>query len=182
MLRHHPKDMPSNGEISEELARLARFFEGDSNTRRLFAMRVIALGIMSDLEEFNPRLIGSVSTGRVRRGSDIDLHIFTDSLESLEIQLEQLGWEYESKLTCIRKGNSFHEYTHVYIDNIFPVELSVCPENELRIQGMSSTDGKPIIRLKSSTVQNLIEEEHGDAWGHYLQTGELEWEEECVVL
>jgi len=40
-----------------------------------FAMRVIALEAMQALERFSPRLIGSVATGHVRRGSDIDLHV-----------------------------------------------------------------------------------------------------------
>ena len=35
------------------------------------------------LSEFSPRLIGSVSTGHIRRGSDIDLHVFTDDLDPL---------------------------------------------------------------------------------------------------
>jgi hypothetical protein len=30
---------------------------------------------------FRPRLIGSVMTGHVRKGSDIDLHLFSDSVE-----------------------------------------------------------------------------------------------------
>ncbi len=168
--------MPSNGEISEELARLARFVEGGSNVRRLFTMRVIALGLMSDLELFHPRLIGSVSTGRVRKDSDIDLHIFCDSLEPLNEQLARLGWDYETRVVSIRKGSIFQDYTHIYLHDIFPVELCVYPMMERRIRGRSSTDGKPIVRLKSSALQKLIEDDLHEAWARYLRTRELPWE------
>ena len=173
VIRHRPKDMPSNGEISAELTRLARFVEGSGNTSRLFAMRVVALGLMADLEEFYPRLIGSVSTGRVRKGSDIDLHIFSDSLEPLERHLKQMGWEYETRVVSINKGKSIQDYTHIFLFDCFPIELSVYPLFERRIRGRSSTDGRPILRMKSSTLLTLIEKEHAGAWSHYIQTGEL---------
>jgi hypothetical protein len=160
------RDLPSNGEISEEVATLARFHEGDSLTQRLFLMRIAALEVMSSLMDYSPRLIGSVSTGRIRKGSDIDLHVFTDSVEQLILLIVSLGWEYEKKQITIRKGSAFIEYTHIYLDQMFPVELSVYPRNELRIRGRSSTDGKPIKRVSADSLLQLILEEHGDAWGN----------------
>jgi len=91
------RDLPSNGEISGEIAALAQFHEGDALTQRLFSMRITALEVMSKLTEFSPRLIGSVSTGKIRKGSDIDLHNFTDSIESLTLHLKSLGSDYVQK-------------------------------------------------------------------------------------
>lgn len=164
-------DLPSNGEISLEIATLARFHEGDSHDHRLFLMRVTALEVMLQLSDYSPRLIGSVSTGRVRQGSDIDLHVFTDNIETLCVYLNTLGLAYEQKQVTIRKGSVFVEYTHIYLDQSFPVELSVYPSMELRIRGRSSTDGKPIVRVSADRLLELLLEEHGEAWGRYLQDG-----------
>lgn len=167
------KHLPSNGEISDELANLVQFYEGDRHKKRLFAMRVIALDYMKDLDGFYPRLIGSVSTGKVRSTSDIDLHVFTDNIESLECHIRSLSWDFETRQITIRKNNKFLDYTHIYINGVFPVELSVYPYKDIRIQGRSSTDGKPIIRLKYQTLLSLILQEHNKEWQHYLSTNEI---------
>src|SRR4051812_38980615 len=67
--RYRLHDLPGNGEIRDALLLLAERAEGDKRTRRLFAMRITALEAMRALAVFEPRLIGSVSTGHVRRGS-----------------------------------------------------------------------------------------------------------------
>ena len=46
---------------------------------------------MRVLRRFRPRLIGSTLTGHIRRGSDIDLHVFSDSVEAVSSALEAEG-------------------------------------------------------------------------------------------
>ena len=75
-----PKDLPSNAEIRDQILQLARMFEGETRAENLQEMRFSALHMMRLLERFHPRLIGSVLTGHIRQGSDIDLHLFTDCL------------------------------------------------------------------------------------------------------
>jgi predicted nucleotidyltransferase len=127
----------------------------DDVDQRLLAMRATAIAIMEDLAPFQPRLIGSVSTGRIRKDSDIDLHVFTDNIEELEQHLYDLQWLYQKNQVLMKQNNQFIEYTHIYIDADFPVELSVYPLQSLRVRGRSSTDGKPIIRLKKEDVERL---------------------------
>ena len=150
-----PKDLPSNGEISAELAKLVELLEDDKD-QRLLALREAAVAVMRELNEFSPRLIGSVSTGRIRQGSDIDLHVFTDSIESLEATLQHLQWVYEKETVTIKKGTLFVDYIHIFLEAEFPIELSVYPRSELRIVSRSSTDGKPIKRLTLSDVEGLV--------------------------
>jgi hypothetical protein len=153
-MQYRLKDLPSNGEISLEIAKLVELLE-DDRQERLSAMRATALTIMKALKPFHPRLIGSVSTGRVRKGSDIDLHIFTDDIEALEQHLQHLQWQFDKKQVAIRHGKEFVEYTHIYVKADFPVELSVYSLKELRVTGRSSTDLKPIKRLKIADVECL---------------------------
>ena len=76
-----PADLPSNREIRDQIQAFARMHEGDRRTDNLRDMRVEALRLMRILRAFRPRLIGSTMTGHVRQGSDIDLHLFSDSLD-----------------------------------------------------------------------------------------------------
>src|ERR1700733_7339233 len=88
-----PEDLPSNAEIREQIQVFARIHEGDKRTDNLRDMRLEALRLMRLLRPFRPRLIGSVMTGHVRKGSDIDLHVFTDSPSLVADLLEQEGYQ-----------------------------------------------------------------------------------------
>ena len=154
--QYRPKDLPSNGEILIELTKLVDLLEDDKD-QRLLALRETAIVVMRELQDYSPRLIGSVSTGQIRQGSDIDLHVFADNIENLETTLQHLQWFYEKETVTIKKGNQYVDYMHVYVQADFPVELSVYPRSELRCTGRSSTDGKPIKRLKLADVERLSE-------------------------
>lgn len=114
------------------------------------------------------RLIGSVSTGRIKKTSDIDLHLFTDSLEQLEIRLNELGWHYAKEEIHTLYNGKPRQFTHIYLDTEFPVELFIYPNNEIRVQGRSSTDGKLIIRMSYNRLLSLIQDEHCEDWERHI--------------
>lgn len=172
-MRYRPQDLPSNGEIQAALREIVHFTEGELSGQRLFAMRVIAFETMLALEPFSPRLIGSVSTGHVRRGSDIDLHVFVDDVEQIETHIRQLGWRFKTKQVTINVGGEYKDYTHIYYGRVFPIELSVYSHDEIRVTQRSSTDGKPIVRVKSSMLEKMLAEQHSREWELYLATGEI---------
>jgi hypothetical protein len=170
-MRYRPQDLPSNGEIRDALLVLAEYAEGAGRTRRLFAMRVVALRAMRALEGFEPRLIGSVSTGHIRRGSDVDLHVFTDDEDALIDHLRALDWKWETERVTILKGGEIREFLHVHVRDVFELELTVYERRELRFRPRSSTDGKPIVRVKPGALEALLAAEHGAAWAQYQRDG-----------
>lgn len=172
-LRYHPQDLPSNGEIRDALLVLAELAEGDRRTRRLFAMRIVALEAMRALLPFTSRLIGSVSTGHIRRGSDIDLSVFTDDEESLERHLKALRWTFETERVSILKFGQIREYLHIHVADVFPVELTVYGLRELRFRPRSSTDGKPIRRVRIQALEALLMQDHAEAWAEYVADGTI---------
>src|ERR1700745_2127312 len=87
-----PEDLPSNAEIRDQIQVFARLHEGDKRLEHLRNMRLEALRLMRLLRAFPPRLIGSVMTGHVRKGSDIDLHVFSDSAGLITDLLENEGY------------------------------------------------------------------------------------------
>ena len=77
---------------------LARMHEGPKRLEHLRDMRVEALRLMRKLARYRPRLIGSVWTGHVRHGSDIDIHIFSDSLALVTATLEEHGLDHTADI------------------------------------------------------------------------------------
>jgi len=179
--RYRPADLPSNGEIRDALLGLAVLAEGSGRTRRLFAMRAVALETMRALAPFQPRLIGSVSTGHIRRGSDVDLQVFTDDESALEARLRALGWTFERERVTIQKFGEIREYVHFHVADVFAVELTVYALRELRFRPRSSTDGKPIVRVGPAALEILLAREHAEAWAAYLADGTIEGLEDALA-
>ncbi len=123
------KNLPSNAEISDELYRISQFQRADEHSQQLYFMRLRAISVMQELQPFSPRLIGSVSTGRIREGSDIDIHIFIDDIAELCNYLDNLSWHYELKEVTIQQQGKLVQYNHIYLQFDYPVELSIYPEN-----------------------------------------------------
>src|ERR671920_726751 len=121
--RDRPGDLPTNREIRDQIQAMARMHEGERRVVRLRDMRVEALRLMRKLARFRPRLIGSVLTGHVRRGSDIDVHLFSDSLEPITHLLDEEGMTYDVQRKHVRKLGEERVFTHVHIQDRFNFEL-----------------------------------------------------------
>src|SRR5437588_1058628 len=110
-----PEDLPSNAEIRDQIQVFARIHEGDQRTEHLRDMRLEALRLMRLLRVFRPRLIGSVMTGHVRKGSDIDIHVFSDSAGLITDLLGQHGYQYDVERKQVVKHGEARVFTHVHV-------------------------------------------------------------------
>src|SRR3984893_10984906 len=125
-----PEDLPSNAEIREQIQVFARIHEGEKRTVHLREMRLQALRLMRLLQAFRPRLIGSVMTGHVRKGSDIDIHLFSDSAGLVTDLLEKEGCQFDVQRKQIVKHSEARIFTHVHVYDRFNFELTLYPENK----------------------------------------------------
>lgn len=155
-----PVDLPSNAEIRDEVQTLARIYEGQNRDDNLRAMRLEALQLMEKLKRFRPRLIGSVMTGHVRLGSDIDLHLFSDSVEPITRVLDEEGLVYDVERKRVRKHGVERTFTHVHVQDRFPFELTVYPSNKAHYVFKSSITGKAIERASISELKQFLEKEY----------------------
>jgi predicted HD phosphohydrolase/predicted nucleotidyltransferase len=155
-----PADLPSNAEIRDEIQSLARLYEGEHRTENLREMRLEALRMMRALRQFRPRLIGSVLTGHVRVGSDIDIHIFSDSVESVTHILDEQAVVYDVERKRVRKQGEERIFTHVHVQDRFPFELTVYPSAKAHIVFKSSITGKAIERASVAQLEQLLEAEY----------------------
>ena len=139
-----PADLPSNAEIRDLIQMFARTHEGDKRTDNLKAMRLAALAMMHRFRRFRPRLIGSVLTGHVRKGSDIDLHLFADHIDAVTSTLDADGIEHVVERKQVTKAGESRVFTHVHVDDEFAFELTVYAEKLCHFAFTSSITGKPI--------------------------------------
>jgi hypothetical protein len=157
-----PEDLPSNAEIREQIQLFARMHEGDKRTENLRDMRLEALRLMRLLRQFRPRLIGSVMTGHVRKGSDIDLHLFSDSPALITDVLEQAGCQYDLERKQVVKHGEARVFTHIHVYDRFNFELTVYPQDKAHYVFRSSVTGKAIERASVRELEELLAREYPD--------------------
>lgn len=161
--RYRPKDLPSNAEIRDHIQSLASVYEGAQRTVDLRDMRLEALRLMRRLEPFHPALIGSVLTGHIRRGSDIDLHVFSDSLSAVTMVLDDLGLHYEVEHKRIIKHDEARIFKHVHVAARFPIELTVYTADQAHYVFKSSITGKAMERATLPQLEQFLAREYPDA-------------------
>ena len=155
-----PIDLPSNAEIRDQVATLARLHEGDSRTNNQRDMRLEALRMMRLLARFRPRLIGSVLTGHIRHGSDIDLHVFSDSAQAVSLALDVENTTYDVERKRVRKNGEERVFTHIHVVDRFPFELTVYPSNKAHYVFKSSITGKAIERASIAELEQFLRREY----------------------
>lgn len=157
--RHRPGDLPTNREIRDQIQGFARMHEGPRRLDKLREMRLAALRMMRLLARFRPRLIGSVLTGHVREGSDIDLHVFTDSLALVTDVLDEFEMPHDVEQKRVVKHGEARVFTHVRVADKFDYELTVYPEEKLSYVFKSSITGKAIERASIAQLEDLLKAE-----------------------
>lgn len=157
-----PADLPSNAEIRDQVQALARLYEGESRAENLREMRLAALVLMRRLAPFRPRLIGSVLTGHIRQGSDIDIHLFSDTTEAITHLLDSDGYNYRVERKQVRKQGEERIFTHIHIADRFPVELTVYAADQAHYVFKSSITGKAIERASIAELEQFLAREYPD--------------------
>ncbi len=157
-----PSDLPSNREIRHELQRLTLLHEGPGHADRLREMRIRAYQVMRLLEPFRPRLIGSTLTGHVRKGSDIDIHVFSDNAAAVASVLEAEGLHPRLEHKRVRKHGEQRLYTHIHFHHHFPFELTVYPADKAHYVFKSSITGKAMERASLAELEALLRREYPD--------------------
>lgn len=149
--------LPANREVREELLRLATAREGPARLERLEAMRRVALAFMKRLAPFEPRLVGSVATGYAHRGSDIDLHLYTDDLPAV---LQALAGE-DVEMRVVPNPDEeaeLVEFTHFRLvePSGHRLELTLLPSHHLDRSLRCGLTGRPMVRLSAAEVRELL--------------------------
>jgi predicted nucleotidyltransferase len=153
--------LPSNLEVAIELDKIAEETEGAYRTKRLIQMRTDALEIMKTLRTFCPLLIGSVWRGTIRRGSDIDIEVYSDESKEIETLVKNtlLRISKTERVTVTEHGettDSLHIYAETKTKSL--VEIIVRGSEEAGRKRTCDTFGDEIKGLTIPQLEKLMKE------------------------
>jgi predicted nucleotidyltransferase len=153
------KFMPSNLDVALELDKVAQENEGDERRIRLLEMRKEALRIMQVLAFFCPVLIGSVWRGTIRRGSDIDIAVYTDETEKILNSLKSGGIKVsKTQWTTVNKHGETLSSFHIYAQNNYSIEIVARSAGEAGQKRRCEVFGDQIKGLKVKELQKVLEQ------------------------
>ena len=150
--------LPKNIEIEEALAAHQRLFGGASHEASLNAQRRAALNAMRHLKDFEPRLVGPVLAGTATEHSDVQLHVFADTPESVAISLMDQGIRHEVTARRVRmNADRVLEYPGVRFElDGEAIEATVFPADGIRQAPVSPVDGRPMRRADAEELEALL--------------------------
>lgn len=155
--------LPKNVEIEAALREHQRLFGRDSHDHSLKEQRRIALDTMRMLDEFQPRLVGSVLTGTATDYSDINLHLFADAAEAVAIRLLEIGVPHEFYERRVKMdAERTHNFPALRFEaNGRTVDATVFPIDGIRQSPYSPVDGRPMKRADAREVAALLSSNGG---------------------
>lgn len=151
--------LPGNTEIEAAVAEHLQIFGGESHEDHLRLMRVAALSAMELLSAHSPRLVGPVLVGTADENSAVNLHVFADSAETVAMELAEMGINhkpYERRLKSRRGQIELYSGFEFHHSNT-TIQVTVFPIDGIRQAPMSPIDGKPMKRVDTNAVQQLLE-------------------------
>jgi hypothetical protein len=151
--------LPKNSEIEAALAEYQRLFGGETHLEALSAQRRAAVSAMRYLDEFSPRLVGSVLSGTATEHSEVQLHLFAERAESVSLKLLDRGIPHEVTEKRVR-FNSDHVRAFPGVRFALDeqsIEVTVFPTDGIRQAPVSPVDGRPMRRANVLEVEALLQ-------------------------
>jgi hypothetical protein len=153
------RQLPGNDEIDAALRAYRDIYQADHHRAQLAELREIAVRAMTELERFNPHLVGNVLSGIAGKYAGIQLQLFTDEIKAVELFLIDLGADYEADQTSLYSGDTRITVPLFTVnDDGIEIEIAVLSPRDARLPLKTSLAGKAIERAKLSAVEELLSE------------------------
>lgn len=151
--------MPSNHEVAVELDLLADEIEGKTRAELILKMRGLALGLMSVLSEVGPVVRGSVWRGTARKGSDIDIDVYSDDPIEVKRLLEDSGYSvtgFDEKVAVSGRVMSRSTHIQVRLERDIEGEVVVRPVEEYGLEARCEVYGDIKKGLRLPELEKLM--------------------------
>jgi hypothetical protein len=157
--------LPRNTEIEAALAEHHRLFEGEMHASALADLRRTALNTMRLFREFEPRLVGAVLSGTASAHSEINLHLFADTPETVALKLldEDIPHHAAERRLRYEPGRVVAYPAFRFVAGNQPIDVVVFPVDGIRQSPSSPVDGKPMRRADAVELQALLAKEESSA-------------------
>lgn len=152
-------NLPNNIEIEQAIEEYQRLYKANSQPEHLRHLRKTALEAMQFFKDYSPRLVGSVISGTADEHSPVYLHLFSDNLETIAMQLIDHKIPYELINKRIHWRNDEYETITAYKFYVGDIRIEALVFNNKQRQApLSPVDGRPYKRLNIKQLQMLLEE------------------------
>jgi hypothetical protein len=150
--------LPKNIEIEAALAEHHRLFNAQHHDSTVANLRRTAIQAMRLLREFEPRLVGPVLAGTASAHSEINLHLFADSSETVAMKLLEQGIPHEIAERRLRyERDRIVAYPAFrFVAGQQPIDAVVFPIDGIRQSPASPVDGKPMRRGAVEDIEALL--------------------------
>ncbi|HZF22853.1 MAG TPA: UDP-N-acetylmuramate--alanine ligase [Burkholderiales bacterium] len=152
------RNLPNNEEVEQALRAYQQLYQADEQQARLRRLRQNAREMMQLLAQFDPHLSGSVLSGSAGKYSDINIHLFTDSVKDVEMFLLNRQIPYRSRERRVYIGGeqrSVPNFTVSTDDADF--DITVFAPRDLRYQLRTTAEGKPFDRARIDWLNSVLE-------------------------
>jgi hypothetical protein len=150
--------LPKNTEIEQALADRQRLFSADTHPSVLHDLRNVAVRAMHMLREFHPRLVGPVLNGTASAHSEINLHLFAESPESVGLRLLEQGVPHQVAERRLRyeRDRMVAYPAYRFVAGQQPIDAVVFPLDGIRQSPASPVDGRPMRRGDLKELESLL--------------------------
>jgi len=149
--------LPDNARIQAAVIDYQRLFGGREYAERLRHLRGTAVQAMRLLAEFQPRLSGAAVSGAITAAHRVQLHVFADKAEALDLFFEDRGIPYRQDDRVYRYPNGNEENVPLlrFEAGEIGVDVAMFGEDDLRRTPLSPSDGLPAKRLTLAEAEAL---------------------------
>ncbi len=152
------RTLPGNLEIEQALAEYQRLFQGHVQPGQLRRLRQVATDGMRFLRQFGPKLVGPVLDGTADQHSEVNLHLFADTVELVATFLMEQGIPNDLADRRLRMPDG--GYVRVpefrFLAGDVPMALTVFSGPAAYQPPLSPVDGRPIRRAALAEVEALL--------------------------
>lgn len=150
--------LPSNREIEHALKLRQKLFRGEYTARRIAGMLELALDLMQRLKGFRPKLAGALLRGQLTDRTPVELHLFTDEVESVARRLVEQSIPYD----CFDKRFRMRAKDYILVPGFrfladdIPVELIAFEFDDERQAPLCPVAGRPMTRAGERRVREML--------------------------
>ncbi|HSW14914.1 MAG TPA: hypothetical protein VLI06_18860 [Solimonas sp.] len=154
--------LPDNAQVQQAVIEYQRLFGGEAYRQHLQGMRRIALRVMRQLADFQPRLVGGAVSGAVTEANHIQLHAFADKPEALDIYLLDRRIDFDEGERRYRYSGGGEQRIALASFEVegYGIDLAMFSQDEMRRVPINPVDGQPYRRLDIGQVEALLAAEN----------------------
>ncbi len=149
--------LPDNAAVQDAVIDYQRLFGGEAYRDRLRRMRHTAVRAMQLLAAYSPRLVGAVVSGAVTAAHRVQLHLFADSAEAVDIDLLNRGIAFEPGERIYRYPDGRETpvpLLRLELDGV-GIDLAVFAADDQRRAPINPLDGKGFRRCTLAEAERL---------------------------